>query len=218
MIDYVLNDQEVRVLGALLEKSMATPEYYPLTLNSLTNACNQKSNRVPVVAYDEATVVRAINGLKSNQLVVQSDASRVPKYAECFVANAKLIDREVALLCLLLVRGPQTAGELRGRSERLYAFADLAEVGEALESLIEMKMAIKLPKQPGRKEARYLHLLAGEREVPMPETMVANPEAATLQVRAENERMALLEGEFEALKEELSNLRQQFQEFKSQFD
>ena len=218
MIDHVLNDQEVRVLGALLEKSMATPEYYPLTLNSLASACNQKSNRAPVVAYDETTVVRAIDGLKGKQLVVQNNASRAPKYAECFVGNAKLINREVALICLLLLRGPQTSGELRGRSERLYSFADLAEVGETLDSLMDMEMVRKLPKQPGRKEARYAHLLAGEIEDVLAGAVVASPEEATLQVRAENERVALLEGEIKSLKEELADLRQKFQEFKSQFD
>jgi uncharacterized protein YceH (UPF0502 family) len=218
MIDHLLNDQELRILGALLEKSMATPEYYPLTLNSLTSACNQKSNRAPVVAYDETTVVRAIDGLKSKQLVVQNDASRVPKYAECFVGNAKLIDREVALLCLLFLRGPQTVGELRGRSERLYAFADLAEVGEALDSLIEMEMVTKLPRQPGRKEARYSHLFTGEVEAALVEAVEARPESATLQVRAEDEKIALLESEIEVLRTELADLRQQFQNFKSQFD
>ncbi len=218
MIDHLLNDQELRILGALLEKSMTTPEYYPLTLNSLTSACNQKSNRAPVVAYDETTVVRAIDSLKSKQLLVQSDASRVPKYAECFVANAKLIDREVALLCLFFLRGPQTVGELRGRSERLYAFTDLAEVGEALDSLVEMEMVTKLPKQPGRKEARYSHLFAGEIEEALIGAVEASPEAATLQVRAEDERIALLEGEIEVLKADQADLRQQFQDFKSQFD
>ena len=218
MIDHHLNDQEVRVLGALLEKSMATPEYYPLTLNSLVSACNQKSNRAPVVAYDETTVVRAIDGLKSKQFVVQNDASRVPKYAECFVGNAKLINREAALICLLLLRGPQTTGELRGRAERLYTFTDLTEVGETLSSLIDLEMVTKLPRQPGRKEARYAHLFAGEIEDVLVGAAVASPEEATLQVRAENERLALLEGEVEVLRGEIGDLRQQFQEFKSQFD
>lgn len=218
MFEHILNETEARVFGALLEKAMATPEYYPLSLNSLVNACNQKSNRNPVVTFDEVTVVRAIDGLREKQLVVLSEAARVPKYAECFTAIAKLVDRETALLCLLLLRGPQTVGELRGRSERLYGFADLAEVEETLENLAGMDMVGKLPRQPGRKESRYTHLLAGKPEESLPEADGASPEKATLQVRAENERIAELEGEVAGLTEELALLRRDFMEFKAQFD
>ena len=218
MTDFTLNDVEVRVLGALLEKEMTTPEYYPLSLNALGNACNQKSNRTPVVIFDEVTVVRGIDGLREKQLVVLSEAARVPKYAECFTANAKLVDRETALICLLLLRGPQTVGELRGRSARLYGFADLSEVEETLENLAEMDMVSKLPRQPGRKEARYTHLLAGELDESLSEVPEAAPEKATLQVRAENERIAEMEQEIVSLKEEIAGLKREFQEFKAQFD
>ena len=115
-MDILLNYIEVRVLASLMEKSMTTPEYYPLSLNALTNACNQKSNREPVVAFDETTVVRALDGLREKQLVVLSASSRVPKYAEIFVDTRKLVKREAALLMVLMLRGPQTVGELRGRT------------------------------------------------------------------------------------------------------
>ena len=218
MIDFVLSDVEARVLGGLLEKGMATPEYYPLSLNGLINACNQKSNREPVVSYDETTVIVAIDGLKGKRLVVQSDAGRVPKYAECFIGNTKLIIREAALLCLLLLRGPQTVGELRGRSERLYGFADLGEVDETLQNLVEMDLVKKLPRQPGRKESRFMHLLAGELDDSVYDPAVASPEKAALPVGGGSERLEQLQEEVAALKEELANLRREFLDFKGQFD
>jgi len=156
-----LNAVGQRVLGALIEKEMTTPDYYPLSLNSLASACNQKSNRNPVVQYDEKTIVRALDELKSQQMVWQSDASRVPKYGENFVKLRKLLNREAAIISLLLVRGPQTVGELRGRSERLCPFTDLEQVQETLNGLLDLDFVIKLPRQAGRKESRYSHLLAG---------------------------------------------------------
>lgn len=217
MDDFVLNEAEVRVLGALLEKDMATPEYYPLTLNALLNACNQKSNRDPVVAYDEATVLTAIDGLKAKRLVVRGDSGRVPRYAECFVGNAKLIAREAALLCLLLLRGPQTIGELRGRSDRLYAFADLGEVEETLQNLTEMDMVRKLPRQPGRKESRYAHLLAGEPDDSLSGSGSVGPGLAPA-VAAGSDRLARLEEEVAVLQVELEELRREFAGFKGQFE
>jgi hypothetical protein len=233
MIDFVLSAEEIRVLGALLEKDMATPEYYPLTLNALTNACNQKSNRNPVVAYDEGTVAGAVAELITKRLAVRSNAGRVTKYAECFAGNAKLLNREAALLCLLLLRGPQTVGELRGRSERLHAFSDLAEVNETLDDLIEMGLVGKLPRQPGRKEARFTHLLGGE----IDQSAVVSEVADAGNVKAElssssahtklmplrykeqeSGRLEELSVEVESLKKELENLRRQFLDFRSQFD
>ncbi|MDX1777185.1 MAG: YceH family protein [Desulfobulbales bacterium] len=207
-MDILLDDIEVRVLGSLLEKSMTTPEYYPLSLNALTNACNQKSNRDPVVAFDEATVVRALDSLRAKQLVVLSTSSRVPKYAEVFVNIRKLVQREAALMMVLMLRGPQTIGELRGRTERVYRFEDLVEVEATLDELAESGYVKKLPRMAGRKESRYAHLLAGEVEV---EEAAPKPEPATVIVRAENERIA-------ALEEELHNLRQEFEAFKKQFE
>ncbi|MCF6188412.1 MAG: YceH family protein, partial [Desulfobulbaceae bacterium] len=127
-MNILLTDNEVRVLGCLMEKEMATPAYYPLSLNALTNACNQKSNRNPVVSYDEETVVEALNGLREQELARQSNVSRVPKYEQIFSQKFNLITREEAVICILLVRGPQTIGEIRNRSERLYAFQNLDEV------------------------------------------------------------------------------------------
>jgi hypothetical protein len=218
MIDFELSGAEARVLGALLEKSMATPDYYPLSLNALTNACNQKSNREPVVAYDEATVLKAIDALKEKRLALRSDASRVPKFAECFVGNAKLIGREAALLCLLLLRGPQTVGELRGRAERLYDFADLAEVTATLESLAGMDMVRKMPRQPGRKESRFTQLLTGEPAEPVYEAGAAGLEGTELPVATGSGRFEQLQAEVAGLKEELAELRREFVVFKSQFD
>jgi len=214
-MDILLNDVEVRVLGSLMEKSMTTPEYYPMSLNALTNACNQKSNRQPVVAFDEKTVVRALDSLKEKQLVVLSASSRVPKYAEIFVDTRKLVNREASLLMVLLLRGPQTVGELRGRTERAYRFADLAEVEATLDELGESDYVTKLPRMIGRKEPRYAHLLGGEVQV---EEELPQPEAAALEVKAENERIAALENELQKLQCDFDGLRADFLKFKKEFE
>jgi hypothetical protein len=216
MLDFELNAVEARVLGCLLEKEMATPEYYPLSLNGLVNACNQKSNREPVVSYDEHAAAKALESLKDKRLVWRTDAARVPKYGQEVDRKFSLEKREMAVLCLLLLRGPQTVGELRGRSERLYGFADLEEAGTTLQGLEEMGLVRKLPRQPGRKESRYAHLLAGEPENVEP--AAAETEAAVLQVRAENERLAALEQEIEDLRTGLAELRAAFLDFKNQFE
>lgn len=218
MIDYTLNGVEARVLGALIEKEMTTPEYYPLTLKALTAACNQKSNREPVMELDEAAVVRGLDGLKGKRLLRQSDASRVPRYEEIFARHHKLVNREMAVLCLLMLRGPQTVGELRGRSERMYGFATLEETEEVLESLAEMGFLQKMSRQPGQKECRYAHLFSGEIVEPVVSAGVARPEEATLRVRAENERLASLELEVQAMREELAELRQALADFRAQFE
>jgi len=214
-MDILLNDVEVRVLGSLIEKSMTTPEYYPLSLNALTNACNQKSNRQPVVAFDEKTVVRALDSLKEKQLVVLSASSRVPKYAEILTNTRKLITREAALLMVLLLRGPQTVGELRGRTERVYRFNDLAEVEATLDEMCGIGYVTKLPRMAGRKESRYAHLLNGDVHV---EEELPQPEPAALEVRAENERFGALEQELQKLRNEFNELLADFQKFKSEFE
>lgn len=216
-MDFELSAAEARVLGALLEKDMATPDYYPLSLNALVNACNQKSNRNPVVAYDEKTVVRALDALKDKQLVWQSDADRVPKYAHSLDKRLNMVRREAAVVCLLLLRGPQTAGELRGRSDRLYEFNSLEEVFETLQALEEVGAAMKLGRQPGRKESRYAHLLSGEPQLVDSPGMAA-PEQATLEVREESERIAALAEEVQGLRENLEDLREEFRQFKKQFE
>ena len=214
-MDILLNDIEVRVLACLMEKSMTTPDYYPLSLNALTNACNQKSNREPVVAYDETTVVRALDSLREKQLVVLSAASRVPKYAELFVDSRKLVKREGALLMVLMLRGPQTIGELRGRTERAYRFEDLAEAEATLEELRESGYITKLPRMAGRKEPRYAHLLAGEVQA---EEGAPRPEPAAITVRAENERISALEEEVQMLRREFEALQAAFEKFRKEFE
>jgi uncharacterized protein YceH (UPF0502 family) len=214
-MDIELNDVEVRVLGCLLEKSMTTPEYYPLSLNALTAACNQKSNREPVVAFDETTVVRGLDSLRAKQLVVLSASSRVPKYAENLVKTRKLVAREASLLTVLLLRGPQTVGELRARSERAHHFADLTEVEETLSELAESGYVKKLPRQAGRKESRYAHLFAGDVEI---EAETPKPEPAAVIVRAENERIAKLEDEVERLRQKLESLQEAFETFRREFE
>jgi len=219
-MDVILNEVEVRVLGCLIEKEMTTPEYYPLSLNALTNACNQKSNRYPLMALEEEDVVRALNRMRFNQLtVVSGENSRVAKYRHLLAENRGLVPAELAVICELLVRGPQTGGELRTRCERMYPFPDLAAVEDVLQELTEREhpLVVRLPRQPGRKEARNAHLFSG-----MPDLTAAehetSPEPARVRVLAENERMTKLEEEVAALRSEVAVLRQMVEEFKSQFE
>src|SRR4051812_3004950 len=191
-----LTAAEVRVLGSLIEKQITTPDYYPLTLNALTNACNQLTNRDPVVAFDETTVVRALDGLRDKRLATlfAGAESRVAKYKHTLTDRLLLTPAEIAVLCVLMLRGPQTVGELRTRSERLFAFDTLPEVEETLNVLAARQsqpLVTKLPRQPGTKESRYAHLLAGPPEPASPTSTETGPrpEPATLVVRAENERI-----------------------------
>src|SRR5918998_394468 len=182
----LLNEEEARVLGALVEKQIATPEYYPLTLNALTAACNQKNNRHPVVSYDEATVELAVESLRQKNLayVFYGAGSRVPKYKHVAAENLQLNPQELALTCVLLLRGPQTLGELRERSGRLHEFASLEEVEATLNALAtrEEPVVLRLARRPGQKEARYAHLLSGEvseqHEDEPPEGAPASPSGA----------------------------------------
>src|SRR5436305_12710503 len=166
-MDVLLDAAEIRVLGALMEKEIATPEYYPLSLNALVNACNQKSNREPVVAYDEDTVEVALEALrhKGLSLRVTGRDSRVPKHEQRFTERFNLGRREAAIMCVLMLRGPQTPGELRGRTDRLYTFDDLEAVESTLHKLVEIGFVKQLPRQAGYKEQRWAHLLAGDVEV-----------------------------------------------------
>jgi len=214
-MEILLNDFEARVLGSLMEKSLITPEYYPLSLNALTSACNQKSNREPVVDYDETTVVRALDSLREKQLVVLSTSSRVPKYAEIFTGTRKMVTREAALLMVLLLRGPQTVGELRNRTERAYKFQDLEDVEATLDELCSIGYITRLPKMAGRKEPRYAHLLAGEVEF---EAVGPSPEPATLVVRSENKRIAALEEELQQLRHDFEILQAEFEKFRREFE
>lgn len=220
----LLTDTEVRVVGSLIEKQVTTPEYYPLTLNALVNACNQISNRDPVVAFDEQQVARAIESLRDKNLVYvfYGSESRVPKYKHILTEIFKLSPQELAVMCVLMLRGPQTVGELRGRTNRLYEFADLAEVEKTLDGLMAREedepLVMRLPRQPGQKDSRFAHLLAGEVALEDVPARAPRTEAAVAQVRAENEKIARLETEVETLRREMSELREQFEEFKKQFE
>ena len=219
-MDTILNEIEARILGCLIEKELTTPEYYPLTLNALTNACNQKSNRDPVMGLEDADVVRGLDSLRFKQVVVvSSDGGRVPKYRHILAERLRLAPEELALLCELLVRGPQTVGELRTRAERMRSFTDLAAVDEVLRDLMsrEQPLVTRLTRQPGRKEARYAHLFSGEPEVAAEES-TPHPETARLRVMAGDERLARLEEEVAALKSEVAEMRQVVAEFTSQFE
>lgn len=205
-----LDAAEARVLGCLIEKEAATPEYYPLSLNALVNACNQKSNRDPVVSYDEETVEDAIDRLREKQLAfVITGNGRVNKYAQRISETFNLGRRELAALGVLLLRGPQTLGEIKDRSERLYAFGDLSEAEHVLEKLAEWPNAPfvkKLPRQPGQKDSRYVHLLSGEPTVA--ETQEAAAPAPT--------RMAQLEQELQQLRSDFDELKRRFEELEQQ--
>jgi hypothetical protein len=216
-MESLLNETEVRVLGCLIEKEMSTPEYYPLSLNALVNACNQKNNRDPVTAHDETTVARALVSLKQKQLIYESSGARVPKYGHNFTKLNKMVPAEAAIMCELMLRGPQTPGELRSRTERLHKFASLEEVEHALDDLMEMKFVVKLPRQPGRKESRYAHQLMGEIKIEE-QTSEARLEPAMAQVRAEDDRMARLENELVDLRGQVDQLQQAFLDFKKQFE
>jgi uncharacterized protein YceH (UPF0502 family) len=210
-MDFTLTPQEIRVLGCLLEKKMATPEYYPLTLNALVNACNQKSNREPVVNWDEATVLDAVKGLTQRKLVFQSMLSRAPKYEECYTPDQSFIPAEAAILCVLMLRGPQTAGEIKGRTERMYAFENLEHVVRILENLIARDHVVKLARQPGRKEVRYIHTLG---EYTDTDDGAGDAVETTFQPPGEggNERISALEASVERLDDEVAALKKQLAE------
>jgi uncharacterized protein YceH (UPF0502 family) len=165
----VLTAEEIRVLGSLMEKSKTTPDYYPMTINSLTTACNQKTSRKPVVQYDDDTVAQALNTLKKRGLISTATGGSIRsiKYKHNFAIVFPVLPSEVAIICLLMLRGPQTPGELNTNSGRLHEFESLEEVQEVLERLSseEMPFLVQLPRRPGQKEVRYAHLLAGEPEI-----------------------------------------------------
>lgn len=205
-----LHPVEVRVLGSLLEKEITTPEYYPMSLNALVNACNQKSNRDPVVNFDEALVEQALTSLRDKGLLlsISGAGSRVQKYGHRISEKLNLGRRELAILCELMVRGPQTPGELRSRAERMHRFDDLAELEAVIERLPELM--VKLPRRPGEKESRYAHLLSGP-----PAQGEAEPEAHT---SPRTDRIGALEAEVAGLRTELDELKQQFAGFRKQFE
>jgi uncharacterized protein YceH (UPF0502 family) len=213
-VNPVLNKIETRVLGALIEKDITTPDYYPLSLNALVNACNQKSNRDPVMSLDEDTVRDGLSALNEKGLAgsVSSADSRVPKYEHRLQEVFNLPRAETAVLCVLLLRGPQTPGELRGRTERMHRFEELSDVHSALQRLIQREPPLvqMLPRQPGTKEARYVHLLSGEVEIAEPPA----GEPAVTTTSADDERIARLESEIGDLRSEIAALKKEIQEFR----
>ena len=214
MTTTILTDIETRVLGSLIEKQVTTPEYYPLTLNALTLACNQKNNRHPVTSYSENQVADALESLREKNLayVFYGSTSRVPKYKHVMPEVMHLNHAEVALMCVLLLRGAQTLGELRGNASRLHEFASLEEVEQTLDALISRDtepLVMRLPRQPGQKEGRFAHLLSGEIDIDAVSAPVANAGAP---------RRSNLEQKVDELAAEVESLKQQFEEFKKQFE
>ena len=207
-----LTAAEARALGALVEKEITTPDYYPLTMNALINACNQRSNRDPVMDLDEDDVRQALHGLEAKQLAGRSRAAdgRVTKYEHWLGEAFNFSRAETALICVLLLRGPQTPGELRGRTERMHEFAEISDVMAGLQKLMERSpsLAAVLPRQPGTKESRYAHLLSGPVEsIQIPST--AQPSAQSAEMTPEHaERIAQLESTVAELQREVAALRE----------
>ena len=218
-MDVPLNEYELRVLGSLVEKQIATPDYYPLTINALTNACNQKNHRDPVVSYDEATVMRALESLKEKKLVYvfHGSEARVGKYGHLFPKSFELDDAEVACLCVLILRGPQTPGELRARTAHLHNFEQLSDIETVLQTLTsrEQPLALKLPRQPGARESRYAHLLGDDVSVDATSDL---EKTGLAPARPNNERMTKLENDVISLQQEVAELKEQFANFKKMFE
>ncbi len=215
----VLSEVEARVLGCLVEKEITTPEYYPLSLNALLHACNQKSNRDPLMNLDEDTLRQALRTLGEQALARSASGadSRVAKYEHRLAEAFNFTRPETAILCELLLRGPQTPGELRSRAERMHPFEDLSVVHTTLKHLMEREPPLVkvLPRQAGNKEARYTHLLCGDVEV---REAPAVKESAFTSSTAEKERISQLESELAGLHKEVTDLKRQFAEFRKQFE
>jgi uncharacterized protein YceH (UPF0502 family) len=215
-----LSETEVRVLGCLVEKQLTTPEYYPLTLNALVTACNQKSNRDPVVSYDEATVMQALDTLRERNLVYvfHGSTSRVVKYKHMLPSVYELDPAATAAITVLMLRGPQTIGEIRGRTDRIYDFESLVQVQEMLDALTRRNepLVVKLERQAGQKDARYAHLLSGEVDI---ETVAVAPARdRSAGDRHLSERVEKLEQDVERLSAEIESLSTTLQEFRKQFE
>lgn len=217
-MSFVLTEIEARVLGALIEKDITTPDYYPLSLNALTNACNQKNNREPVMALEEDAVRHALRTLNDKGLAGAGGGadSRVTKYEHRLQEAFNFTRPEIAVLCVLLLRGPQTPGELRGRAERMHRFEELSDVLSALQHLMQREPPLvkMLPRQPGTKESRFAHLLCGDVEgstsLPQHPVVVSSD--------GDSERLARLEEEVAALRKEQAELKEQLESFRKQFE
>ena len=210
----LLSDLEVRVLGALIEKDITTPDYYPLSLNALVNACNQKNNRDPVMMLDEDAVRAALESLQEKRLAGPASGadSRVTKYEHRLQEAFNFDRREMAILCVLLLRGAQTPGELRGRAERMYRFEALDDVNATLDRLSQREppLVAVLPRQPGTKESRYKHLFSGNTGAVEPVRAAENP--------SNQDRLTILESEVAELREEIAGMQEQLAAFRKQFE
>ena len=218
-MNLLLSDVDARVLGALVEKEITTPEYYPLSLNALMNACNQKSNRDPLMNLDESAVRQSLRALGELFLARSASTtdSRVPKYEHRLAETFNFHRHEIAILCVLLLRGPQTPGELRTRTERMYPFEDLDGVHSALQMLMkrEPPLVKVLARQPGTKEVRYAHTLSGD---PVARELEAPQQTSSASLSDEADRVAELESEVTSLKKEVASLQEQFTSFRKQFE
>ena len=215
-----LTSIEIRALGALIEKDITTPDYYPLSLNALVNACNQKNNRDPVMTLDEAAVRDALATLQEKRLAGPAGGadSRVPKYEHRLQEVFNFDRREVAVVCVLLLRGAQTPGELRGRTDRMYHFETLEDVVSTLDRLAqrEPRLVCMLPRQPGTKESRYMHLFSGEPAEGM--AMVQEMQEPHMHSFTSSDRLTRLEEEVVSLRRELADVQQQLATFRKQFE
>jgi uncharacterized protein YceH (UPF0502 family) len=214
-LDNDLDFVAVRVLGSLIEKESTTPDNYPLTVNALVGACNQTSNRDPVMHVDESAVTKALADLTRRNLVheVHRSDSRAKRYRQVMAETMSLHPAEIALLCVLMLRGPQTTGEIRTRSGRLFEFRDLKHVEVTLDALMTLPapLVAQLPRQPGQKEVRYAHLLSGEPQI------TTAPEPRQVAVDADPDRVAALEHAVDSLRTEMTELRTAFERFREQF-
>jgi uncharacterized protein len=217
-VNYVLDQNEVRVLGSLVEKEITTPDYYPLSLNALVHACNQKSNRDPVMDLDEGAVRKALDGLERHGLAgaISTVESRVTKYEHRLQGAFNFDRRETAVLTVLLLRGPQTPGELRARTERMHPFVDLDEILGALRRLMERQPPLvkMLARQPGTKEARYAHLLSGDVDSWQPQ----GESDISAEGISHPDRIARLETQVASLRSEVEQLKRQLEDFLKQFE
>ncbi len=219
---FVLTEIEVRVLGALIEKDITTPDYYPLSLNALVNACNQKNNRDPVMTLEEDSVADALATLQEKRLAgpARGAASRVTKYEHRLQEVFNFDRREIAVLCVLFLRGPQTPGELRGRTERMYHFEALDDVVSTLDRLSQRQppLAAVLPRQPGTKESRYMHLFSGDAPATIDTDVVRAASRAPDHASLAADRLSHLENEVAELKREVAEIHQQLSAFRRQFE
>ena len=214
-MEIILTDIEERILGSLMEKALSTPEYYPLSLNALTNACNQKSSREPVTSYTESEIERAAAELIKKGLAHLSQAGRAPKYEELFTRSRQFVSAESAIMCVILLRGAQTLGEIRTRTARMHDFASLEEVQATIADLEELGLVRRLERQAGRKEARYSHQFKGSSAPPAEETAEADSIAA---LTVDDSRLDQLEQRVSALEDMVTGLRDAFHDFKKQLE